>query len=337
MVNPRSGDRGQLLLISGLAIAVVVIGTVLFMNSVQFADSVGTQGNSEDLRDAERTAEMVRADVAKVGDEVADEAGLLNFGDAIEENVTAYNRYASGHRYSHSNVHVDVQPNMSASNGSGRYVYQNETEAYDDGTGDKNWDVARNVTRVGVFNFTITERGQTDAQSPFAPDYEQGFNVTVSGEDAEWTLQFDDLENPGLGTDQDLRLYVIQDGSKSEIADIDSEVNSSYPLRINLRNGSYREPGDGPGEWEEGAFTFADNVSKPFDISFAHRGPGVGSRTAEGEFHLVTDSEYEPADDPTRLEADPILANVNLDLRIVQPGIEYETSLWVNETRERSP
>jgi len=59
-------ERGQLLLIGAILIGLTIIGTVVMLNGMQYADAASTQSENRVLDDAERTEEMVERDMGQL-------------------------------------------------------------------------------------------------------------------------------------------------------------------------------------------------------------------------------------------------------------------------------
>jgi hypothetical protein len=149
-------DRGQLLLIGGMAVAIVVFSTILFAHSLAVTDGITTTGSADTIeRSADREASVER-DLERLAAETR--------GDDVDGFEGRYDRALRNYTRTHNRVvansggpYLDATLNESASLGT--EVNQTTISRFTrpGGTGSNvDWDIARSVDRVVVFNLTVT-------------------------------------------------------------------------------------------------------------------------------------------------------------------------------------
>ncbi|KOX91850.1 hypothetical protein [Haloarcula rubripromontorii] len=192
-----ANERGQLLLIGGVAIAIVVFSTILFAHSLAVTDGITTTGGADTIeRSADREASVERdlgvlATEAR-GDDLDGFEGRYEY--ALENYTRTHNRVVG----TRDGVYFNATLNESASLGT--EVNQTGTSSKfqrpDPSGGPQNdWVVAHDVSRIAVFNLTadvvggsmntftlIIRNGSTDLPLSIEPStVGSGNNVTVDG------------------------------------------------------------------------------------------------------------------------------------------------------------
>lgn len=176
-------DRGQIILITGLTLAVLFVAVVLLLNTVIYTENLATRGV-----DAGGAEAVEFRDGA-----VHDLAGILHreHGNATDNATDAF--LASAGRYGRTvadlrardGVVADVAVNDSTVV-SGYYVSQNETDAgfrnmtAPDGT-TADWSVVNGVNRTRNYRLTV------DSTS-VANDANSAFTVVADGSDGNWSV-----------------------------------------------------------------------------------------------------------------------------------------------------
>jgi len=90
MVTRR--DRGQLVLIAGLVIALLVFGVVMLLNSVLFVSNAAPHQASKNIEDGSAYRAVVADDLQRVVDETADGRRYV-LPSQLRENVSEYDRH----------------------------------------------------------------------------------------------------------------------------------------------------------------------------------------------------------------------------------------------------
>lgn len=354
MVSDRR-DRGQVLLVGGIAIAVVILGTMVVLNGLKFTDTLGAQTNSDELRQTERTQRMVVAHTATLSDRVQNETTLLGFAPAVRENVSTFSRHYSAFTFSDSDVAVNVTYNETASAGTGTYLAQNYTTppfpssppptskyVFDGPPGgayanDNNWTVATDVTRHGPFNITFDEFPGSGATGSPPSTYRDEFQVNATNgthwwqfrvaevSSGTWKLQ---VKKPGEDTPTD----IDPTGAAGSLTE---SPGGDTPVWVDLSEGCYGTASSTKQCSED--LILGNGLDGPYTIEFSNI-EAVSNDRAEGTYKIATDSTRRPSSIPCSAGPtsnpcnNPIPANVNLDVRIVQPSVSYQRSIWLNRT-----
>jgi hypothetical protein len=168
--DPERFDRGQLFLITGLAIGVVFVSLVLLLNAAIYTENLATRGMEADTSAA---VEFRSETVAHVGGLVdAENARVYGTESAVETAVDdgiarmdkqVYNRTAR------HGVVTAVEPTGTATNG--RYVAQNDSgwlTADGSAGGAVNWTLASGVDETRQFGVRFNRTELVETNSPGA-------------------------------------------------------------------------------------------------------------------------------------------------------------------------
>ncbi|EMA15719.1 hypothetical protein [Haloarcula amylolytica] len=192
-----ANERGQLLLIGGIAVAIVVFSTILFAHSLAVTDGITTTGSADTIeRTADREASVER-DLRQLAAQTRGD-GLDGFEERYEYALRNYTRTHNRVVASSGGTYLNATLNESASLGT--EVNQTGTSSKfqrpDPSGGPQNdWLVANDVSRVAVFNLTadvvggsmntftvVIRNGSEDMKLSVEPStIDSGNNVTVDG------------------------------------------------------------------------------------------------------------------------------------------------------------
>jgi hypothetical protein len=248
-------DRGQLLLAGALLIGVVIVGSIVLLNGVQFADATGSEGSQGAVRNAERLSHMIEQDVEELVRQVrASEPN--NLSRALQANLSTYNRYYSAMQISDGAVFVNLSLDVSASRGG---LINESGVRYNDGRSN-NWDPVTNADALSVFdlNFTKIQGNDFEVVVSDANTSDQwrmniqpggiGLIVTVSNESGVLdTFSMDAA--PDAGNDESIDFDLIageasdSTGDSGRFAGILQHVGGNYTIEFedtNNKEGSYR-------------------------------------------------------------------------------------------------
>ncbi|MFB6121500.1 MAG: hypothetical protein ABEJ68_10335 [Halobacteriaceae archaeon] len=188
-------DRGQMILVGGLAVAVSIVVLVVLLNSVIYTQNVATRSGNA----AEAGAFEYRAVVTESVADLLDAENDRNYTDraALTANVSAgideIDRLVS-QQLAAALVHADLAATIHEGT---RIVQDNSSRDLTDAAGAVNWTVTSNVT--GVRSFVLTPSNITgDLQT--ADPSNDSTRIVVAGGGAEW------------------RLHLYQNGSGSYLA-----------------------------------------------------------------------------------------------------------------------
>lgn len=176
-------DRGQLLLVGAIIVAITIIGSVTLLNGLQYTDTAGTEGGSDALAETDRAEAVVFADLTNLVTQV-EQSDPDDFDRALRANISTYNNYTQNMTVTRDGTYVNVSLNESTSVTQHR-IGQTDATQYRDPNGPSGnlWHVINNSTRMDEFwlNSTSIDGG---AGPPFVVRIENDSGDT-------WELRLD--------------------------------------------------------------------------------------------------------------------------------------------------
>lgn len=292
-------DRGQLLLVTGFAIAVAIVVLVLLLNTAIYAENLAT-------RDVDTGADDALAYRDAVGDGLWPVVAFENEREhasrsTVRGNVTdRIDQFImlAGQRHLEGGASANLTDRTLHD---GTLLRQNESRHVNDSSGARNWTMATDAGDVRAFEMNATG-GLRSTGSPG----DEAFNVTVTGSSGdEWSVYV--YEHLG-----DAEVAVKNGSETSPELDVCSGLlPSNDPPRVNLTAGAING-----GDCEK--LVFAKDVDPPYEISvtygdrvdatynatvnttqtFGFNGPGPASPPYEVPvvYSLSTDVVYRTAD-----------------------------------------
>jgi len=250
-----ASERGQLLLIGGIAVAIVVFSTILFAHSLAVTDGITTTGSADTIeRSADREASVER-DLGRLaaetrGDDIDGFEG--RYENALQNYTGTHNRVVG----TREGTYLNATLNESASLGT--EVNQTDPEKFKrpNGTGSKtDWDLARDVQRVAVFSLNVSNINgigkslNITVTRPSSGSVDWYLNITGSPSGPNKTATANgNLVCDGSG---DLRINLVQ-GS----CEIGSDTETSFTSFTETVDGRYNV-GIKDGSHADGTFVFA--------------------------------------------------------------------------------
>ena len=261
-------DRGQIILITGLTLAVLFVAVVLLLNTVIYTENLATRG-----------VDAGGAEAVEFRDgSVDDLAGILHrehqntTGNATDAFLASAERYGRtvGEIRARDGVVADVAVNNSTVV-SGSYVAQNETDAgfrdmtAPDGT-TADWTVVNGVNRTRNYRLTV------DSTS-VANDADSAFTVVADGAGGNWSVSLSNDTADAIDV-------TVRNGTDSVSKTFlhGSDENVTIDLTAGTVGGQ-RFP---ELVWAEGV----QNRSEPYDPYDVRYENGTEAR---GTYHLVVD------------------------------------------------
>lgn len=260
-------DRGQLLLIGAILIGMTIIGTVVMLNGMEYADTAGSQGQAQVLDDAERTEEMVERDMERLLRQV-DANSPAKYEEAVIQNVSAYNNHSRNMTVTQGSAVVNVSVNESQSDGT--RIHQRSSSPNNEkfqatdpsGPGNPNqWTLASDVEKVAGFRLNVTRIDGTGSSK---------FTVRITNDtNYKW----------------EMRVYQTGGGSAFEVRSGDSSslptwtgtpdcTSSDEEINFHLLQGTATDT-DSDCEFT----SFRDESSPPYDIEFDNGNRARGTYT----------------------------------------------------------
>jgi hypothetical protein len=309
-----SRDRGQVILVTGLAVAVTLVGLVLLLNTVIYTQNLATRG--AEVQDG--AAVSFRQEAVEGVGEVVDAENRAEYDSRtkLEQNVTAgVNRFdALASRYR-------------AERGTVAQV-EEESLTLTDGTLLRQTDASRNFTSAGESaDWTLVE----DASAGTGPGV-RGFALTVSRDDLSDSRSSAFTVSVEGGQTWQARVYddggaitvAVKNGSESSPDPVCSVTGpeATVDLTAGTINGT-RCPG----------LVWATGISSPYDVTFERADEATGTyaltvRTPAG----ATDPDVQTANfagpgDAASPRAVPAVYAAEFEIHFETPNLAFHTTV----------
>lgn len=304
-LTPRSRDRGQLLIITGLGIALFVVLLALALNTAVFGEVhvATTDGNVHE----ERTAVAYEDSVARGVDDL-----ILPVNDETDPEYDARRRalereignWSETTARLHGRDGVSTRVSLAEAHFETDVVHDNESRVFTNRSGHATWTVVGGMDDAERYEITVTDEAAVAPGDCFGKD--DCFNVTVNG--GAWVMSI-------YEKDSDIAVKVEGEG----------ECTTASPARINLTAGTL----DGAS-----CFTpfFEDpDVAAPYAVRYAN------ADNASGTYEITKIVGTEPADEhyygpesgrSPRLA--PRLVAANVTVRYRSSELYYENEIRVD-------
>lgn len=335
----RGRERGQLLLIGAVTIALVILGTVVLLNGMKFTDSIGSEGNTESLKDAMGVTEEVKIDLLHLSNRVQETEGLSrNINESLAKNFSIYGNVAGNMTATSSVADINVSLNRSAST-TGRFINQTAgSGGYPDftlnrSTGQQDeWVLATDASVANPFNLTIPKgrfpcNNGNSEQSKFVVEIDSGADS--------WEVQMlaksmsgkcDVYESGSGNPSQAKRIVRIPGETPKEFTG-----TSQVPTKIDLYEGTV-EAGPASTDLERSIET----TTPPYTVTFKNEYPGGRKdwQVANGTYRFGTDSTEQDAvvAADSSLDNDEFNPNVTAPILVPAATITYNQDTLTYET-----
>lgn len=294
----RNDDRGQLILVGAVVIAIALVGVVVVLNGVLYTENVANREPISSTTDARDAQTLVHGDIGSLVHRVNydrryDSPSAVR--TAVDDSVARYGALI-GLRLSRrtpASVTLEVTDETV-----GKGVEHDSGGNFTDARDDANWTVARNAD---VRRYVVWVNRSSLSSDPGA-----AFAITTTNGTADWTLAI--YRN---ATDVVLRT----NGSTTPTS---SCTVADERVRIDLRNGT--APGC--------SFTFAEGVGDGFEVRYRN------GTNASGNYSIVfngTDATV-PSNSVTTDSLDSpyrtyVVYDFGVRLRYATPELTYGTLL----------
>ena len=302
-------DRGQLILVTGLTLAVLFVAVVLLLNTVIYTENLATRGVDAGGAEAIEFRDNTAEDLAGILDREHRNRSSSDVSDDFNESAETYARTVADLRARDgviARVNVpDTEP--------GHFVAQNETEAgfrnmaTPDGSA-ANWTVVSGVHRTRDYQLTVDSASLSD-------DASDAFTIVADGAAEDWSVT---LSNGSAGA-IDVRV---------RNATIDNSVTVSHEgienVTIDLTAGTV----DGrqlPGPvWAGGVQRDAEPYDA-YDIRYEN------GDNATGTYSFVVDERdgTSPLDGSSRPYVVDGIYGVDVDIRHRTPELTYRDAVRI--------
>ncbi|MHC3378059.1 hypothetical protein [Haloarcula sp. H-GB5] len=284
-----ANERGQLLLVGGIAVAIVVFSTILFAHSLAVTDGITTTGSAETIeRSADREASVERDLGRLAGETRADDL------DGFEERYKyALRNYTKTHNRvvaSSGGTYLNATLNESASNGTEVSPPTTDKFLKPSGGGGSSWRLATNVTPVAAFNVTVDD--VDGASNPTT--------IVVENATDSWTMT---LDGTPPGTQKEIFVNTV------------SRCSGNGTARIDLLDGTCQVGAD------SGMYPpFTEQFEGPYNITIKH-----GSHS-DVRYRFVAVGNFSSIDPGHR---DPYIVVPAVDLTYDTPSASYNRTVLV--------
>lgn len=258
----RLTDRGQLILIAGLTIAVILVALVLLLNTVIYTENLATRGIDAGGMDAIEYRMVVVGGVGELLDEENKQSG--DFAQKESRILDGIN--ATDDALARNTIRRGVLAEINRSSielYEGIHVVQNESSEFVSNEGNSSWNVSENVYNVRQFWLNIGHVSTFNES-----EMENGFHVRVANETDSWEL------------------YVYNDSATGNIT-VASTEGGGTEIRCSFDIGSaaLHVTGATVNGMPCDELRWANAVVSPYSVEF------VNGDEIEGQYSLTVDGE----------------------------------------------
>lgn len=271
-------DRGQLLLVAALGLAVMFVTLALTLNTAIYTENLATRGS--DLAGGQQALQYRAVSTQATSDLIEQSNAHHNESyPTLQRNlstgVTDWNDVAARHEA----VSAASAETTLVSSNNGTRIRQTQQRNFTDDDANSTWTLATGVSGTRNYHLNVSKASLSE-EDPLDLLGGSVFNVTFDSGSDVWKVAIY-RETAG-----DARVEVIHDGSTFGPC-----TSSEEFITINVSGESV----DGSECPELG---YLDNVSTPYDISYEHATDG-GDDTINGTYDLIVDKkDVDPVPDP---------------------------------------
>lgn len=264
-----SDDRGQLLLVAGVLLALVIVASAVLLNGIVAPGTSGTRGLGNELDSFGGDVDPIKSDLEGLFEETTSrdahgEALPYAASSALGDNNKSYGRVLASTTASErgSVVNVEYLPGGSLS---GRVVFQrpDDSRNFTNNSFAGDWKLATGTESIPRAQFNVSER---DA-SPTDPDLPE-INVTSTSGD-QVRLLFADTE------------VQIDDGTAGSPRVLCAGLDADDDVHVEMRKPQDRTTVvygvNTTGRHRCGTFELGDHVDPPYDVGIVNGGNVSGT------------------------------------------------------------
>lgn len=273
-------ERGQLLLVAAIGLAVLFVSLALILNTAIYAEAVATDdGNVRNEREAIAYQHSVRRGVggivANVNDNNDSSYEALNAN--LSEQITDWNALAS-RQHSIDGAATNVAL-VNATNGT-LIEQANGSRNFTNRSGASHWTPAENVSDVREFGMNVTANSLYEIDNETCTESTDCFYAEVENGSAAWRLFV-------YKNDSDIGVRIA-----NESGGIGTCTASTESVWINLTEGTL-------GGDDCPHLSFAEGVSAPYNVTYANADQIAGSYGLTVGRRLPPDPHYDDSGSPT--------------------------------------
>ncbi|MUV87220.1 hypothetical protein GJ631_11755 [Natronomonas sp. CBA1123] len=226
------GQRGQLILVTGLLIAVILIGLALVVNGAIYTENLSTRESSNEPREALEQRHVTEGDVQSLIDTANRNATTDDYGVVRDAFVDGLTLWADSQRAEKLRTGRLVSTELNSTTEGTQIRQTNASRNLTAGgslAGDANWTLVEDTTEAGPFVLDIDRASLlniTDFDTlsdPLAAVSDNAFHVSVETTSGTWKVYlFRD------GTAGEVYLYVVDPGEDiGALSDLSALVSNS--------------------------------------------------------------------------------------------------------------
>lgn len=306
-------DRGQLILVTGLIIAVTMVALVLLLNTAIYTENLASRGADQSGREAieyrgtvvEGVAGLIEAENAQGYDDYTKVWRSVRDGVVQIDNRTSRSYALGGTVVRINRSAMDIH--------NGTAMRQTSEQAFESNSGDTDWTLITGVKETRSFSMTVTSDNNLIPTNETMVVQDRAFNVTLKDEDGHrWQVYVYANETSG----DDIAVAVrIGGGSAQEIWSDDGD-----DARIDLNKHTINDQSVSELNW-------SDDITDPHEIAFSNGDEANGRYNITVKSASVEKSDFNDVGDSPYYVA--IVYSVDLPLHYESPTLTYETTVRV--------
>lgn len=314
MADLSGSDRAQLVLVGGLAVAVVIVVLALLMNGVIYTQNLATRGVDAGGQEALEVRNAVAADARGLVNqenrrEPTDRGALQS---RVETGLTNASRMTARYRLLDGGGGVSVS-NVSLHDGT-RVRQTEPTRNFSDAGGASDWNLTTDADGVRRFDMDVEDETQlASTTDPEADAFRAIINNSSDGT-VEWVIYV--YRDPDSNDDTTL---AVKNGTESSATmDVCSPLLTQTPT-INLTAG--RVDGESCS-----AIDFAKGVDSPDTVRYEHSDRTAGTYNVTA--NTTSTGNVNGPDGSSPYEA-PVVYSAAMDVEYEAPSVTYRTRVRV--------
>ncbi len=199
-------DRGQIILIAGFTLAVTFLALALIANTAIFTENLATRGDTTGSSDAL----LFRHEVEESAEDTIsylNENNVSDLPEKAETNIEENLSVQTGVKSARQGRVVDVGVDPSSAVVEARLSQKNNSRAYTNATGEANWTLARNASKVQNAEFNVST---DDLENVTKENRSRAFNFLVEDESSNdfWNMTVYEPKN----APEDMNVTVEDEG-----------------------------------------------------------------------------------------------------------------------------
>lgn len=335
--SSSDGDRGQLVLVGAVALALIIVSGAVVVNSVLYTGNVSPSGSTGSVDEALSTQESVRADMREL-------TRSLSGGDPYVEKSVLENEVETYRPMRERSVAIESPASVvvaydDTNSVTGTFVQTTNPSKFNSISGNPAKELVNDADRLVGFELEVsnvkTSNNDKNGGAVFTFEEDSGGDV--------WKLIFL-ADNSKSGTDR-FSVYTKTDGNSavplSGCQNVDAgtgkfdEITSSQPVTFSQQGD--RLLVDWAGGSCTGSTTFAADIDSTFDVtSNILKGSGPmglpgapynNNVKTEAVVGFGTDGNVQSANFPSGSSNKDVVFEAAFDYRYTSPNVDYDGSI----------